>query len=296
MPTRRTFLTSMAAGAGLAALGPRGAKAALTPEVKTPLNGPVGLQLWSLKDDMAKDVPGTLGRLRALGIRQVETAGVPSGLTVEAFRKALDEADLVCQAAHVQFGPLREDPAKAVAEAKALGARFAVCPWVPHDGKAGFNRDDATKAADVFNKASQAARAEGLRVGYHPHGYEFVSAGEGTYFDLIVKNTDPGVVFEIDIFWAKAGGADPAALIASLPGRVPLMHVKDMLKGLSLPAGSSGAPKDSDVAAGSGQLDLPAIFRASIKSGMEIYYIEDESTKPWQQIPESLKYLSTMTL
>jgi len=114
---------------------------------------------------------------------------------------------------------------------------------------------------------------------------------------VLAKSTDPALVaFEIDLFWAKAGGADPAKLIASLPGRVPLMHIKDMQKGLALPAGSSGAPKDSDVAAGQGQLDLPAIFKAAMKSGMEIYYIEDESTKPWEQIPATLQYLSSMKL
>src|SRR4029450_8890472 len=97
--------------------------------------------------------------------------------------------------------------------------------------------------------------------------------------------------FEIDLFWAKASGSDPARLIASLPGRVPLMHIKDMKKDLSLPAGSSGAPEDSDVAAGTGQLDFPAIFKAAIASMMEYYFIEDESTKPWDKLPVTLGYL-----
>jgi sugar phosphate isomerase/epimerase len=297
MFSRRGFLTSLAAGAGLAAVRSPVAWGASTPEVKTALNGPVGLQLWSLKDDMAKDVPGTLARLRGLGIRQVEAAGLPKGMTMEALRAALDEADLVCQAGHVPFERLRDDVAGAIKEAKALGSRYLVCPWVPHDATAGFTREDAMKAADVFNKAGKAAREEGLKVGYHAHGYEFAPAPEGTHFDAIVKNTDPALVaFEIDIFWARAGGADPAKLIASLPGRVPLMHVKDMKKGLSLPAGTSAAPKDSDVAAGEGQLDLPAIFKAAVQSGMELYYIEDESTKPWEQIPATLRYLSSMKL
>lgn len=296
MPSRRSFLTSVAAGAGLAAIRPSLAGAAVTPEVKTPLNGPVGLQLWSLKDDLAKDVPGTLSRLRGLGIREVEGGGIPKGLTVETFRAALDKADLVCHSAHMDFARLRDDAPSTVKEAKALGCRFVVCPWVPH-ASSGFTREDALKAAEVFNKAGQAAKAEGLRLGYHAHGYEFAPGADGTLFDLIVKNTDPALVaFEIDIFWAKAGGADPAKLIASLPGRVPLMHVKDMQKGLSLPAGSSSAPKDSDVAAGQGQLDLPGIFRAAGQSKTEIYYVEDESTKPWTQIPETLAYLSSMKL
>jgi sugar phosphate isomerase/epimerase len=294
MPSRRNFLTSLAAGAGLAAVRPAFGVAPLAPEVKTALNGPIGLQLWSLKADLPKDVPGTLSRLRGLGIRQVETAGLPKGLTVEAFRNVLDGADLVCQAAHMPLERLRDDAAGAVKEAKALGARFVVCPWIPH-GQGGFTADDAAKAADVFNKAHKAAQAEGLRAGYHPHGYEFAPAPGGTLFDALVKSTDPNVVFEVDLFWAKAGGVDPAELIASLPGRVPLLHVKDMKKGLTFPAGTSGAPQDSDVAAGAGQLDLPGIFKAAIQSGTEIYYIEDESSTPWEQVPASLEFLKAMT-
>ena len=295
MPTRRSILTSLAAGAGFAAVRPAFGVTPLPPEVKTALNGPVGLQLWSLRADLPKDVPGTLSRLRGLGLRHVEAAGLPNGLTAEAFRKALDSANLVCRSAHMPFERLRDDAAGAVKEAKALGCTFVVCPWIPHD-KAGFAADDAAKAADVFNKASRAAKAEGLRLGYHAHGYEFLPGAGGTLFDALVKNTDPAVGIEVDIFWAKAGGVDPAKLIASLPGRVPLIHIKDMKKGLALPAGSSGAPEDSDVAAGQGQLDLPGIFRAAIKSGVELYYIEDESTKPWEQIPVTLKYLSSLKL
>jgi sugar phosphate isomerase/epimerase len=295
MPTRRSILTSLAAGAGLAAVRPAFGAAPLPPEVKTVLNGPVGLQLWSLRADLPRDVPGTLARLRGLGIRQVEAAGLPKGMTAEAFRAALDAASLVCRSAHMPFERLRDDAAGAAKEAKTLGCVFVVCPWIPHD-KAGLTADDAAKAADVFNSASKAARAEGLRLGYHAHGYEFLPTPTGTLFDALAKSTDPAVGFEVDIFWAKAGGVDPAALIASLPGRVPLLHIKDMKKGLALPPGSSGAPEDSDVAAGQGQLDLPAIFRASVKAAVEIYYIEDESTRPWEQIPVSLAYLSSMKL
>ncbi len=295
MPSRRSFLTSVAAGTGLASVRPLFGATALPPEVKTALHRPVGVQLWSLRADLPKDLSGTLVRLRGLGIREVEAAGLPKGMTAEVFKGVLDAANLVCHSAHMPLERLRDDAAAAVGEAKTLGCRFVVCPWIPHD-KAGFTADDAAKAADVFNKASKAAKAEGLRFAYHPHGYEFLPAPGGTLFESLAKSTDPAVGFEVDIFWAKAGGVDPAALIASLHGRVPLLHVKDMKKELALPPGSSAAPEDSDVAAGLGQLDLPAIFRAGMKSGVEIYYIEDESTKPWQQIPLTLEYLSKLKL
>jgi sugar phosphate isomerase/epimerase len=294
MSSRRRFIGTLAAGLGAAALRPPRAFAALAPEVKSPLGGPIGLQLWSLRAYLPKDVPGTLARLRGLGVREVEGAGL-AGLPVEAFRTALDSADLVCHSVHMDFERIRKDAPGALKEAKALGATHLVCPWVPHEGV--LTREVALQAAEVFNATGKAAKAEGVRFGYHAHGYEFVPSTEGTLFDTIAKQTDPALVsFEIDLFWAKAGGVDPATLVASLPGRVPLLHIKDMKKGLALPPGSSGAPEDSDVAAGTGQLDFPAIFRAARKSGTEIFYIEDESTKPWEQIPESLKYLSSLKL
>jgi sugar phosphate isomerase/epimerase len=294
MSSRRRFLGTLAAGLGATALKPSRSFAAVTPEVTTSLGGPVGLQLWSLRASLPKDVPGTLARLRALGIREVEAAGL-AGMPVDAFRAALDKADLVCHSAHMDFERIRTDVAGALKEAKTLGVKHLVCPWVPHEGT--FTREGAQKAVDVFNATGKAAKAEGVRFSYHAHGYEFVPSTEGTLFDTIAKQTDPSLVsFEIDLFWAKAGGADPARLVESLPGRVPLLHVKDMKKGLSLPPASSGAPEDSDVAAGTGQLDFPAIFRAARKSGTEIFYIEDESTKPWEQIPESLKYLASLKL
>jgi sugar phosphate isomerase/epimerase len=296
MSSRRRFLATVASGLGAAAFRPTVASAGLTPEVKSGLGGPIGLQLYSLREYLPKDVPGTLARLRGLGIREVESAGL-AGMTIEAFRAALDKADLVCHGAHIGFDRVRQDTPGALKEAKALGAKYVVCAWIPHDDKAPFTRDDALRATEVFNKAGKAAQGEGLRLCYHCHGYEFVPATEGTLFDTIAKNTDPAVVsFEIDIFWAKAGGGNPAQLIASLPGRVPLMHVKDMQKGLSLPAGSAHASAEANVVAGQGQLDLPAIFRAARKSGTELFYVEDESTNPWEQIPESLEYLSGLKL
>lgn len=296
MSSRRRFLSTLAGGVGAAIVRSPLARAAMTPEVESPLGGPIGLQLYSLRADLPKDIPGTLARLRSLGIRQVEGGG-PAGTTPADFRAAMDKADLVCQSIGAGFDRVKGDMGGVLKEAKTLGARFVMCAWIPHDDAAGLSRDEALQAAEVFNAAGRTARAEGVRFAYHCHGYEFVPSTEGTLFDTLVKQTDPSLVaFEIDIFWARAGGADPATLVASLPGRVPLLHIKDMRKGLVLPAGTSKAPDDTNVAAGTGQLDLPAILRAARRSGTEIFYLEDESEHPWEQVPESLKYLSTLKL
>ncbi len=296
MTSRRDFLTTMAVGVGVSTLRPGWTLASETPEVKTALNGPVGLQLWSLRESFKKDVPGTLATIRGMGIREVESAGT-AGQTPADFRSALDKAGLRCQASHMGFERLRDDLAGTLKEAKTLGATWVVCPWIPHDRVQPFTKDDAVKGAEGFNRFAKAAKEEGQKFAYHCHGYEFVPGADGTLFDFLAANTDPALVqFELDLFWVKAGGADPAGLIEKYSGRVPFLHLKDMQKGLSLPPGSSGAPPETNVPIGTGQMDWPGIFRASKKAGTSVYYIEDESRDPIGQIPQSLKYLAGLKL
>ena len=294
MTSRREFLITTAAGLGAAALRPAFA-AELPPVVKTVLRAPVGLQLYSLRDAFKKDgVPATLAVVRSLGIREVESAGLYN-MPVAQVKAAFDKADLVCRASHMGMERLRDDMAGAFAEARGLGASWVVCPWIAHEKP--FTKDHALKAADLFNKVAKAAQGEGLKFAYHCHGYEFAPEGNGTLFDVIAQASDPALVqFEVDVFWAKAGGVDPAALIKSLKGRVPFLHVKDMKKGLTFDRGASGAPADSDVALGTGQIDWPAVFRASEQGAPVAYYIEDESSNPVPQIRETLKYLSALKL
>jgi sugar phosphate isomerase/epimerase len=296
MTSRRMFLGAMAAGIGGATLGGRTsfAAGALVPEVKTGLGAPIGLQLWSLREYAPKDLPGTLARLRSLGIVHVESAGL-YGQDAAAVRAAIEKAGLKCSGSHIGYDRWQKDAAAAAKEARALGARFATVAWIK--GEKDFSREDARRAAEVWKAAGKACAAEGVKFCYHCHGYEFVPSADGTLWDTITKNTDPQLVsFEIDVFWAKAGGADPAKVIAALPGRVPLLHVKDMAKGLTFPTGTSHADDTSNVPVGTGQIDWPAVFKAAKAAGGEIYYIEDESKKPWEQIPQSLQYLSGLAV
>jgi sugar phosphate isomerase/epimerase len=303
--SRRLFLGTLLAGATgalAAACGSGGAGGGgRPPEIRSPVGGgALGLQLWSLRRDLEHaDSPAlhsALARLRALGIRHVETAGL-AGRTPAAFRDALDRADLVCRSIHADYERFTGDVAGLLREATALGATYLVCPWIPHDEAVGLTRDGALQACAVFDAVGRTAAAEGLHVAYHCHGYEFISSSEGTLLDTIARHTDPErVSFEVDVFWARAGGADPARVIASLAGRVPLLHLKDMRRGLVLPPASSSAPDDADVVAGTGQLDVPSILRAARASGTRLLYVEDESASPWQQIPATLEYLSRLAI
>lgn len=292
MHSRRTFLSTLAAGLAMPAVA-RGSDQNETKkaEIKTALNGPVGLQLWSLRDYLPKDLRGTLVKVRAMGFREVEDAGL-WGHTVAELRAALDAAGLRCQSAHMGFERLRDDLPGALVEVKALGASWAVCPWIPH-GTA-FTRDDALKAAELFNKSGKAAADAGLRFAYHCHGYEFVPSSEGTLFETLAGATDPKLVtFQVDVFHVLLGGGDPARLIDRYKGRVTSLHLKDLAKGFPVKAGTGVAPPEADVPIGTGQVDMPSTLAAAIGAGAALYYVEDESSDPWGHIPKSVAYLES---
>jgi len=288
MPSRREFFATVATA--LAASRTMSA-CAVAPQaaVASHLNGPIGLQLWSLRAYLPKDLPGTLARVRAMGFQEVEGAGL-WGHNVADFRKALDAADLRCRSAHVGYERLRDDTAGALAEARSMGASWVVCPWIPHDN--GFTREVTTGAADLFNRVGKAAKDAGLRFAYHCHGYEFVPSSEGTLFDTLAGATDPQqVAIQVDVFHTFHGGADPAALIAKLGPRATSLHLKDLKKGAPVVAGTGVGTPDIDVPVGSGQIDMPAVLVAARAAGTSLYYVEDESATPLENIPKSLTWL-----
>jgi sugar phosphate isomerase/epimerase len=293
MQSRREFLSTIAVGIGVSAVAQ--AWAAPQEEIKTSLNGPLGLQLWSLREYLPKDLRGTLTKVKAMGFREVEGAGTWKHTPAE-MRAALDAAGLRCQSAHIGFERLRDDLKGAFGEVKAVGATWVICPWIPHKDDT-FTRDDAVKAADAFNTFGKAAADEGLHFGYHCHGYDFVPSPEGTLFDTLAANTDPQrVAFQIDVFHAFDGGADPAKLIERYKARVISLHLKDLKKGVKVKVGTATAPAEEDVPVGAGQVDMPAVLHAAKQAGTRFYYIEDESPDPWAHIPQSIEYLEKVEI
>ncbi len=293
MPSRRDFLAVVGAALGTS-IARSTAASGRVPDIASPLKGPVGLQLWSLRQYLPSDLAGTLAKVRALGFRDVEGAGLWKHTAAE-LRAALDAAGLRCRSAHMDFERLRDQGAAAFAEARALGATWVVCPWIDHDGP--FTREAALSAAESFNAIGKAAAAASMRFAYHCHGYEFVPSTEGTLFDTLAGATDQTTVaFQMDVFHAYYGGADPAALITKYGPRVTSLHLKDLKKGVPVVAGSAIAPPEVDVPVGSGQIDMPGVLRAAKDAGVGLYYIEDESNDPLGHIPQSVTYLERVRL
>jgi sugar phosphate isomerase/epimerase len=257
------------------------------------VNPPLGLQLVSLHERLNADVPGGLELVRSYGLTRVETAGT-CGLTPEQFRAQLDAHGLKVVSAHFQYDTLAADLHKVIAEAKVLGAGSIVVPWIPHKGV--FTAAMAHKAAADFNSWGQAIKAAGLSLGYHPHGGEFEELPEGgTGFDVLVKETDPDLVFfEMDIFWVAHAGKDPVALLKKYPTRWKMFHLKDMRKGATTGLFTGQAPITDFVPIGTGKLDMPAILAEGRKIGIAYSFIEDEGVDPANNIPVSLRYLDSI--
>lgn len=258
----------------------------------------VGLQLWSLRDQMKADVPAALDWVKTQGITEVETAGT-GNRSAEEFLKLLQDRGLKAVSAHFGYEALGKDLAGAIKTAKTLGVKYVMTAWIPH-GKEGLTPELAHKAAADFSKWGEAFRAEGITYGYHPHGFEFVplaSEGGKTAFDILVAETKPeNVSFEMDVFWVFHAGVDPTALLKKHPTRWSLMHVKDIRKGAVTGLSTGGAPPIDNVAVGTGQIDWPAVLKAAQDVGVQHYFIEDETPTPLVCIPDSLKYLRGLKL
>jgi sugar phosphate isomerase/epimerase len=263
-----------------------------------PVADHLGLQLWSLRlTTMRAGWSQTLDQARALGFTYVEGGVLPVGVTPEEYNAKLASLGLRMVSMHIGYQQLAGDLPAMVAQARALGVRYVITPWIPHD-KDNFTIADAQAAAANFNTWGAAFKAEGIRYGYHPHGYEFQPDANGdTPFDVMVRSTQPELVcFECDVFWATHAGQDAAKLLAKYPDRFRMLHVKDIRKGAPTGLHTGRAPATDDVAVGTGQVDWPAVFRQAQADGVQWYFIEDESVSPLDNIPLSVAYVKSLKL
>ena len=251
--------------------------------------GPVGLQLYSLRDQFKKDVPGSLDEVKRFGIKYAELDGtykLPPG----QYTEMLAARGIKAIGMHFPFERLRDDPEAVALEAKALGLKFVGCAWIPHKGA--FDEKTCRAAAAVFNRAGEVMAKHGMKFYYHAHGYEFPPYDQGTLFDLLMSETNPKLVsYEMDIFWIVYPGQDPVKLFEKYGKRWELVHLKDMKKGTPTGPNAPWPAVTADVALGAGQIDMPAVLRAAKKAGVKWYFIEDESPSSETQIPESLRFL-----
>ncbi|MGZ5135220.1 MAG: sugar phosphate isomerase/epimerase family protein, partial [Flavitalea sp.] len=211
------------------------------------------------------------------------------------FQKLLKNNKLKMVSVGADYNQLKDDPQSAIDNAKAFGAKYVVCFWIPHDNDDVFTIDHMKEAAKVFNTAGKLMAENGITLCYHPHGYEFRPYENGTLFDYMMKNMKRKYAnFQMDVFWIKHPGQDPVALLKKHKKRFLLMHLKDRKPGT--PGNLNGlADDETNVILGTGDVNIAAIMKEAKKSRIKHYFIEDESSKSMEQVPRSVAYLNFLT-
>ena len=281
--SRRTFLKASSAVAAINCMG----KAKL---MAAPVHQPVGLQLYSVRNQLPKDFSGTLEKLAAAGYKEVEAAGY-FDKTAADFGNALQKAGLKCVSTHHPLQQLKTQLDQLIEYGQALGLEYMICSW------AGVHRDPARTGeldlddwryvADQFNAIGQKIKAAGMTFGYHNHTIEFGKENGIVFFDELLKRTDPKVVeFEMDCGWVVVGGHNPVEYLGKFPERFPLLHVKDMIKGAD--------GKWRNVVMGKGTIDYKPIFKAA--TGLKQYFIEQEEFEgdPLTELREDADYMKKL--
>ena len=250
------------------------------------LNKNVGVQLYTLRDQIFKDPKGTIEKVAGIGYKEVESFGYNSGkyfgLTAKEFADLLAKNNLSHPSGHYGLGNIPTWD-QAIEDAVTAGQKYMVIAYLTEDVRKTI--DDYKKHAATFNTAAEKCKKAGLQFAYHNHDFEFIDMNGQTGYDVLLKETDASLVkFEMDIFWVKKANHDPIKLFKSHSNRFPLWHVKDMDK----------TEKRSFTEVGNGVIDFKKIFECAKKSGMQHFFVEqDVSPDPMASIQKSYQYIQS---
>jgi sugar phosphate isomerase/epimerase len=297
---RRTFLETASTVAAASLLTSKLGWAADDHKVE-----PIGVQLYTVRDAIAKDFDGSLAKVAAAGYKNVELAGFSFdggkvtyfGKTPTELKAALDKHGLVAPSTHVTYASLTPENFPKVLEASnVLGHKYIVCPWIEEDFR---SKSDVWKlVSETFNQAGAASKKAGIQFAYHNHWFEFLPVNGQLPYDILLKMCDADLVkMEMDLCWITAAGADPIKYFNANPGRFPLVHVKDLK---ALPKITTGGPQNFGdtvdlTEVGSGLIDWKKLFSQSGKAGIKIYIVEHDHPKdPFASITTSYQYLEKL--
>lgn len=290
MLTRRDFLSKTLAGvAACSALAKSQAWAA--GELAWPK--PIGLELYTVRELFAKDPKQTLKRVADIGYEEVEfSPGIPPA-TLHADLRA---ADLSAPSSYCSMPKNIEDWKKSVDEAANYGVQYLVVGDNPRLTAHAWKR-----RADFFNRCGRVSRKAGIQLCYHAHFHEFARVDGTTGYDIMLTHCEPKLLqMEMDIFWAIYAGADPLHYWRRYPGRFPLLHIKDLRKGVTInpreaPEANGPNPFTS---VGQGTVDWPKIFAHVKEAGAEHIFVEQDrcNRPPLEAAKISYEYLRKLRL
>lgn len=262
----------------------------MSPDALFKVSGKMGLQLYTLREQLGKDLAGTIAAVAQAGYQEVETFNYnnrkQSGLTITEFDQLLKKNQLTTPSGHYSLRAFlfqdKDDEVKEVIEdAKQLGQRYIVVPYLQANDR--DTLDKYKKLAARLNRAGEMCKQAGLQIAYHNHDFEFQPLGGSTGMDVLLNETDKALVqFEMDLYWVSFAGRNPVDMIKKHPGRFALWHVKDM----------ENTPQKKFTEVGNGSIDFKEIFDCKKKSGMQHFFVEqDVSAAPLESIKTSYAYL-----
>lgn len=212
---------------------------------------PIALQLYTLRDALAQDFAGGIEKIADIGFVGVETAFFPEGFTAATAAHIIKANGLQIMAAHCEL-PLGDDQQRVLEMMATFGCELCVWHgWPRHDDYGSV--DGVKRLAARYNQANAVAQAHGLRLGIHNHWWEFEPVGDSYPYRILQAEMDASIFFEVDTYWVRTAGLDPAAVLRELGSRAPLLHIKD----------GPATPDGDMVAAGTGVMDLAAVFAAA---------------------------------
>ncbi|MGQ8337814.1 sugar phosphate isomerase/epimerase family protein [Sunxiuqinia sp. A32] len=296
MKSRRDFLRVSAAGSlGLLACG--NLASCVTKAVDKKSYG-VGIQLYTIRDAMSADTPGSLKKVSDLGYKYLELAGFADGkfygYAPAEFKKLVADLGMKVVSSHTQVeaAGISLDNAKAMADAHAeLGVEYCVQPWVNDEDR---NIETYKKMIGEWNKVGEIMKGVGIQFAYHNHNFEFANLdGIVPYYDLYMPEMDPELItMEIDLYWVTKAGQDPVEMFKKYPGRFQLFHLKDM----SQKSEPYFEVEKSDICSvGEGVIDFKRILDAKDIAGMKYRFVEDDNQgngKPFEGIGKSIDNLT----
>ena len=274
--TRRDFVGGAAALAALSATRPLFA---------TPLGLAPGIQLYSVRDQMAKDFEGTLAAVRKAGYLEVESAALPKKSAAE-IRKALDNAGLKCVSSHRGFDDVTKNLDATTEFEKTIGVSYIICPGPGRrkPGKGPMTVDDWQYNAEEFNKTGERLKKAGISFGYHNHWLEFDPVGGKVPYEILLAGCEPDkVTFEMDCGWVRVAGHDPVGLMQKYPNRFSMFHIKDFNFPPDMTIAEHDLAKVTEL--GRGSIDYRPIFAQAAKNQKITHaFVEQEAFDiPWQE-------------
>ncbi len=284
MVTRRDFLQLSAAGLGALALPD------LTFAFGAVKPFPVGVQLYTVREQAEQDLNAVLAHISMIGYKEVETYWSVYTHPAKKLRSMIVDNGLSVPSGHFDYDGLESK----LDYAKELGVQYMICPMLPKD--MWTSADGFKKAADQFNKWGAQIKGMGMQFGFHNHNYEFQKFGNTTGYDIITQNTDAKLVcLEMDCYWMTQAGQDPIAMLKKFGSRIQLIHLKDRQAGFPTTQ-MLGPDAEHITEVGSGTINWKSVIETAQQTGVKHFFVERDngSTPAFESLRISYNYLNKL--